>query len=99
MYGRPFGKSLCHAWGAGPVYLFGRYVLGVEPSKPGYAEYVVAPNLGGLDWVEGTVPTPRGPITVSVRNGVAEATGPAGCSGILRWRGKTATIPCRENPR
>ena len=99
MYGRPFGKSLCHAWGAGPVYLFGRYVLGVEPSKPGYAEYVVAPNLGGLDWVEGTVPTPRGPITVSVRNGVAEATGPAGCSGILRWRGKTATIPCREDPR
>ena len=92
MYGRAFGKSLCHAWGAGPIYLFGRYVLGVEPTKPGYAEYVVAPDLGGLDWAEGTVPTPHGPITVSVRNGVATATGPAGCSGVLRWRGKTTRV-------
>ena len=24
MYGRKYEKSLCHAWGAGPVYLFGR---------------------------------------------------------------------------
>jgi hypothetical protein len=23
MYGRPFGKSLCHAWGASPLYLLG----------------------------------------------------------------------------
>ncbi len=92
MYGRPFGKSLCHAWGAGPIYLFGRYVLGVEPTKPGYAEYVVEPDLGGLDWVEGTVPTPHGPITVSVSNGVAKAAGPSGCSGTLRWRGIATPI-------
>ncbi|MCL2752095.1 MAG: alpha-rhamnosidase [Firmicutes bacterium] len=25
MYGRPYGKSLCHAWGAAPLYLLGRY--------------------------------------------------------------------------
>ena len=92
MYGRPFSKSLCHAWGAGPIYLFGRYVLGVEPTKPGFAEYVVAPDLGGLEWAEGTVPTPCGPISVSVKDGVATATGPAGCSGVLRWRGKTMPV-------
>ncbi|MBV5342283.1 alpha-rhamnosidase, partial [bacterium] len=23
MYGRPYGKSLCHAWGASPIYLLG----------------------------------------------------------------------------
>jgi hypothetical protein len=28
MYGRPFGKSLCHAWGASPIYLLGKYYLG-----------------------------------------------------------------------
>ena len=93
MYGRPFGKSLCHAWGASPIYLFGRYVLGVEPTKPGYAEYVVAPDLGGLDWAEGVVPTPHGPITVSVKGGVATAAGPANCTGTLRWNGKAVRIP------
>ena len=27
MYGREFGKSLCHAWGASPIYLLGKYYL------------------------------------------------------------------------
>ncbi len=35
MYGRPFGKSLCYAWGASPLYLLGRYYLGVQPTSPG----------------------------------------------------------------
>ena len=94
MYNRPFGKSLCHAWGASPLYLFGRYVLGVEPTKPGYAEYEVAPDLGGLDWAEGVVPTPGGTVSVSVRDGVATVKGPKEGVGTLRWNGKTASIPC-----
>lgn len=64
MYGRPYGRSLCHAWGAGPVYLLGRYFLGVAPTAPGYASYEVRPNLGGLKWMKGKVPTPHGDITV-----------------------------------
>lgn len=28
MYGQPYGKSLCHAWGASPVYLLGEILLG-----------------------------------------------------------------------
>ncbi len=58
MYGRPFGKSLCHAWGASPIYLLGKYYLGVSPLEPGYSKYMIEPNLGGLDWMEGKVPTP-----------------------------------------
>nr|WP_199074952.1 alpha-rhamnosidase [Pedobacter sp. ASV19] len=64
MYGRPFGKSLCHAWGASPIYLLGKYYLGVKPLKPGYETYVVEPVLGGLEWMEGKVPTPSGEITL-----------------------------------
>jgi len=64
MYGRPYGKSLCHAWGASPIYLFGRYYLGVEPTSPGYSEYKIKPNLGGLKWMEGNVPTPNGSVNL-----------------------------------
>ena len=66
MYGRPFGKSLCHAWGASPIYLFGKYFLGVTPTAPGYQTYLVEPDLGGLKWMKGEVPTPAGNIVVSV---------------------------------
>ena len=64
MYGRPYGKSLCHAWGASPIYLLGKYFLGVRPTKPGYAEYEIHPSLGDLEWMQGTVPTPRGLIHI-----------------------------------
>ncbi len=64
MYGRPYGKSLCHAWGASPVYLLGKYYLGVCPTKPGYAEFEIRPTLGDLNWMEGDVPTPHGIIHV-----------------------------------
>jgi hypothetical protein len=66
MYGRPYGKSLCHAWGASPIYLLGKYYLGVKPTAPGYAEYEIKPNLGGLQWMEGKVPTPNGEVVLYV---------------------------------
>lgn len=62
MYGRPYGKSLCHAWGASPIYLLGKYYLGVKPTATGYSEYSVEPALGGLKWMKGEVPTPNGKI-------------------------------------
>lgn len=64
MYGNPFEKSLCHAWGASPIYILGRYFLGVRPLKPGYEAFEVKPSLGSLQWIEGTVPTPKGDIFV-----------------------------------
>ena len=66
MYGRPYGKSLCHAWGASPVYLLGKYYLGVRPTKPGYEEFEIRPSLGDLDWMMGDVPTPHGMIHVEM---------------------------------
>lgn len=66
MYGHPYAKSLCHAWGASPVYLLGRYYLGVRPMKPGYDEWEAAPHLGGLRWMRGDVPTPKGNIHIEM---------------------------------
>ena len=80
MYGRPFGKSLCHAWGASPLYLLGKYFVGVKPTKSGYEEFEIRPILGGLEWFESSVPTPNGDIKVfadkkEIRVSASEGTG------------------------
>ncbi|WP_207422557.1 alpha-L-rhamnosidase-related protein [Desertivirga brevis] len=88
MYGRPFGKSLCHAWGASPLYLLGKYYLGVQPTSPGYNTYVVEPNLGGLKWIEGKVPTPKGEISVYASTSQIKVKGDEG-TGTLRFKSKS----------
>ncbi len=92
MYGRNFGRSLCHAWGASPVYLLGRYFLGVAPTSPGFATYDVKPATGGLKWMKGKVPTPHGDILVEVNGAKATVTGVEGLVGTLHWGGKTCRI-------
>ncbi|WDM31277.1 family 78 glycoside hydrolase catalytic domain [Paenibacillus mucilaginosus] len=66
MYGVTFGKSLCHAWGAGPIYIFGKYFLGVMPTSPGYETYRVEPYLGGLVHMKGTVPMGKGKVSLEM---------------------------------
>ena len=48
MYGDPFGKSMCHAWAASPIYLLSRYFIGLELTAPGGQEYRVQPQLAGF---------------------------------------------------
>ncbi len=59
-----FRHSLCHGWASGPTAWLSEYVLGVRPLAPGCTKVQVAPQLGNLRWVEGSYPTPRGPIEV-----------------------------------
>lgn len=83
MYGRPFGKSLCHAWGASPVYLLGKYFVGVKPIAPGYREFEVTPVLGGLEWFESSVPTPNGDIKVYMDKGKITVTASEGEGKVI----------------
>ena len=57
--------SLCHAWGSGPTSELTTYVLGLQPMKPGYSEWLVSPVTMGLSWARGVVPVPGGSIHVS----------------------------------
>lgn len=57
-------RSDCHAWGAHPLVHYYTTILGVRPSEPGFAKYEVKPNLGALQWANGSFSTPRGRITV-----------------------------------
>jgi len=87
MYGMRFGKSLCHAWGATPVYLFGRYYLGVYATAPGYATFEVAPQLGGLGEIEGTVPVGAGDVYVHLTKSALRVKSDVP-GGTLIWDGK-----------
>ena len=40
------------------------YVLGLRPVEPGYRRWTFNPHPGELDFAEGCVPTPRGPVEV-----------------------------------
>ncbi|MBD5313652.1 MAG: alpha-rhamnosidase [Bacteroides sp.] len=88
MYGRPYGKSLCHAWGASPIYLIGKYYLGVKPLSPGYKEFSITPHLGGLKWMEGTVPTPNGEISLYVNDKEIKVKATEG-KGYINFKSKT----------
>lgn len=85
MYNRPYRKSLCHAWGASPIYLLGKYYLGVKPTAPGYSEFEIRPVLGDLKWMEGTVPTPKGSIKVYMNKNMIKASATEG-NGYLYFK-------------
>ena len=62
--------SLCHGWASGPTSWLTRHVLGIVPIEPGCRVLQVNPNLGPLQPVKGTFPTPYGIVTVScTKNG------------------------------
>ncbi len=96
MYGMKYGKSLCHAWGAGPIYLLGRYYLGVYPTKPGFAEFEVRPYLGGFRFVEGTVPVLDGQVQVALSEKALAVTATVD-GGTLIWNGQRHTL--RKNQK
>ena len=56
--------SLAHGWASGATADLSQYVLGVQPSSPGYRAWLVQPHPGSLTWAEGNVPTPLGTIAV-----------------------------------
>ncbi|MCM3626850.1 alpha-rhamnosidase [Paenibacillus glycanilyticus] len=87
MYDDRYGKSLCHAWGASPIYVLGRYYLGVYPTSPGYESFIVEPRLGGLEWIKGTVPVNGGTVSVELSEDALEVAADRP-GGILRWNGQ-----------
>ena len=65
-------NSLCHGWASGPTAWLSEYVLGIKAIEPGFKKVLIKPNLGDLEWVEGSYPTPYGTIKV---NHIKDANG------------------------
>ena len=58
--------SMAHGWSSGPTAWLTENVLGVREAQDGYKTVTIAPQLAGLDWARGTVPTPHGVISISI---------------------------------
>jgi hypothetical protein len=59
-----FRHSFCHGWAGGPTAFLSHRVLGIRPAAPGFTKVRISPDLGDLEWAEGTYPTPKGIIKV-----------------------------------
>lgn len=99
-FGETFwGGSIAQGWSSTPTRDLVTKVLGVTPAEPGYAVADVSPALGGLDWAEGVVPTPRGPLSVRVdrREVVVDSPVPVVVEGRRRPAGRH--VLAREGDR
>jgi len=63
---RGFRHSLCHGWSCGPAAWCVSHILGLEPLDVGCRTVAVKPFLGDLQWAEGALPTPHGPVQVRI---------------------------------
>jgi hypothetical protein len=75
-----------HAWGAAPANLLPRYILGVEPLSPGWKKVGIRPQIGGLSFAKGKIPTPRGQISLDWENETSfrmNVTMPEGMTAML----------------
>lgn len=95
MYGNKYGKSLCHAWGASPIYLLGKYYLGVTPTSSGYETFEVKPYLGGFKFIDGVVPIKDGSVSVKLsKDKLSVAATKNG--GTLIWAGKSYALEANK---
>jgi len=84
-YGGPptgYHPSYDSGWSSGGAPALTQYVLGVQPTSPGFATFTVRPHANDLHWAEGDVPTPHGLIHVQWRRRdrsvILRVTAPAG---------------------
>ena len=67
MYGDRFGKSLCHAWAASPVYLIARYFIGLSLSADPETDFVLEPQLKFFRELDCTLPVGMEGASVTLR--------------------------------
>lgn len=66
-----FRHSLCHGWSCGPIAFLTETVLGVHVSDGG-KKITVEPSLCGLEFADGSIPTPYGKAEIRVRRAGSE---------------------------
>ena len=92
--------SLCHGWSAGPTSWLTERVLGVQPTGSGFQTAEIMPDLGGLAWAEGSVPTPYGLLHVRAEKTAGKMTLtltiPPGVTATVASHGSALTVNGRR---
>ena len=91
MYGRKYGKSLCHSWGASPVYLIGKYLVGLTPAETGYQRFRLQPCLDGKTFFDAELPANDGNVRVCYDGNTLKVFSEK-ANGTLRCFGKEYEI-------
>ena len=56
------GGTVNHAWSGGPLIVIAQYICGIMPSKPGYSEFIIAPDIRHFNRCSIDVPSIKGII-------------------------------------
>ena len=97
MYGDRFGKSLCHAWAASPVYLLARYFAGLEIERGETLRFILTPQLQYFDSLDVTLPVGMDGASVQMRwDGQCLQVLSLGTEGTLRAFGREITLKAGE---
>lgn len=95
-------RSDCHAWGSSPNIEFYRILLGIDSDAPGFRKIRIAPSLGSLKEVSGSIPHPNGIVSAAYRIDkkgklTAELGLPEQTEGLFVWKGKEYPLKAGEN--
>ncbi len=63
--------TFSHAWASAPANAVARHILGVQVVGAGATEFLIRPRTGNLTLAEGTVPSIRGPVSVTLQRTAA----------------------------
>jgi alpha-L-rhamnosidase len=88
-----FFVSMAHGWSSGPTAWLSENVLGVREAHDGYRTVTIAPDLLGLEWAKGSVPTPHGLITIALDKSKGLTLDlPAGVAATLYYSGRVIPL-------
>jgi hypothetical protein len=85
--------SMAHGWSSGPTAWLSENVLGITPGSPGYDTVNIRPQLLGLQYAQGAVPTPHGIIAIGIdqQKGI-DLDLPAGVTANVEYEGHSAVF-------
>jgi alpha-L-rhamnosidase len=89
-------RSDCHAWGSSPNIEFYRTILGIDSDGLAFSKVKIEPHLGELTKIAGSIPHPKGNLTVSYhqenKNWKIKIELPKTITGTLIWKGKKIAL-------